>query len=107
MATTTGRKIERIRCHIRGTLRYHNRVLGARIIDISRLGMALELHEWIDARRGSKVFIQTGEFGTIEGIVCWYRAGKMGIQIHETSNTAAQIAAYFKNHHQRQMAVAG
>lgn len=105
--STRGRKIERIRCHIRGTLRFNNQVLSARIIDISRLGMALELHDWIEAKRGSKITIQTGEFGLIDGTVCWYRAGKMGIQITETSNTAAQVAAYFKNHHQRQVAVAG
>ena len=106
-SNTPGRRSERIRCHIRGTLRFLNKEFGARIIDISRLGMALELYEWIEARPGSTVHIKTGEFGTIEATVRWYRAGKMGIQIEETSNTAAQIETYFKNFHERQLTRAG
>ena len=97
-----GRKTPRIRCRLRGTLRFLYQVVDIRVIDISHRGMALELHGWVEARHGSSVEIKTTEFGRLEGVVRWYRAGKMGIQIDETSNTAAQIGAYFKNFHKMQ-----
>jgi len=94
-----GRRTARIRCNIRGTLRFLGQVYNVRVIDISHLGMAVEMTDWISARPGSIVHIQTSEFGAIEGTVRWYRSRKIGLQIEETSKTAAQIAAYFKNHH--------
>ena len=96
-----GRRAERIRCRIEGSFRFINQILEVRIVDISRFGMALKLSGWTEARPGSEVRITTQEFGLIQGRVRWYRAGMMGVQIDETSNTAAQIAAYFKFFHNR------
>lgn len=104
IASGSSRKIDRIFCHIRGSLRWNNQSSGMRVTDISKSGMALELRDWVGAAPGSKVTIQTSEFGTIEATVRWYRAGRMGVQIDQTSNTAAQIATYLKNYHTRAMA---
>jgi PilZ domain. len=94
-----GRRAERIRCSFRGTLTFAHQKVDIRVIDISRLGLALELFSWIEAKPGAKVVIKTQELGFVEGTVRWYRAGKMGLQVEESSNTAAQIAAYFKHFH--------
>lgn len=100
------RQDQRIRCRIKGTLTFLGLVLEMRIIDVSRTGMALDLHGWIEAKRGSKVTLKTTEFGFMEATVRWYRAGKMGIEFEHSSNTSAQVAAYFKNFHKAAAAVA-
>ncbi|WP_246318765.1 PilZ domain-containing protein [Peteryoungia desertarenae] len=93
------RQDQRIRCRIKGILTFLGRTLEIRIIDVSRSGMALELHGWIEAKRGSRVTLKSVEFGCMEATVRWYRAGKMGIEFEHSSNTAAQVSAYFKNFH--------
>ena len=94
-----GRKTDRIRCRIRGTIRFLHQRLDVIILDISRTGMAISLQGWIDARPGSTIEVETKEFGMMEATVRWYRAGKMGVKIEQTTNTVAQINAYFKNYH--------
>lgn len=94
-----GRKAKRTRCRLKGTLRFLYQTIDINILDISRSGMALQPLGWVEAKPGSTVYIKTTEFGLVQGVVRWYRAGKMGIQIDETTNTAAQIAAYFKFFH--------
>lgn len=94
-----GRRTQRIRCHIRGTMDFMGQKLDLRIIDISRTGMALKLEGWIDVKRGATVAIRCAELGHIEASVRWYRAGKMGVEFEKNSNTVAQITAYFRNFH--------
>lgn len=94
-----GRRAERIRCSFRGVLTYAHQKVDIRVIDISKLGLAIELFSWIEAKSGARVVLKTQELGVMEGTVRWYRAGKMGLQVEESSNTAAQIAAYFKHFH--------
>ncbi len=94
-----GRRTQRIRCRIRGTLQFMGQTLDIRILDISRTGMALQLEGWIEAKRGATVAIRCAELGHIEGSVRWYRAGKMGLEFEQSSNTVAQITAYFRNFH--------
>lgn len=94
-----GRKTKRIRCRIKGTLRFLHQTVEIQVIDISHSGMAIQPLGWLEARPGSTVHITTQEFGLVEAVVRWYRAGKMGVQLDETTNTAAQIAAYFKFFH--------
>ena len=94
-----GRKTDRVRCRIRGTIRFMLQKLDIIVLDISRTGMALQLQGWLDAKPGCVIEVETREFGMIQATVRWYRAGKMGIKIEETTNTVAQINAYFKNHH--------
>lgn len=101
MSGTTGdnRRAERIRCQFSGFVYFIDEVVEARIIDISRTGLCLSLKGWIGARPGSNIRIRTSELGLIEGTVRWYRAGKMGIKLDETTNTAAQVNSYFKHYH--------
>lgn len=94
-----GRRTQRIRCHIRGSLTFLGQTLDVRVIDISRTGMALKLEGWIEAKRGSIIHVRSQELGHIECTVRWYRAGKMGVEFEHTSNTVAQITAYFRNFH--------
>ena len=35
----------------------------------------------------------------VEGTVRWYRSSRMGVHLAETSNTAAQVASYFRHFH--------
>ncbi|UJW73474.1 PilZ domain-containing protein [Rhizobium sp. SL42] len=94
-----GRQTQRLRCRFKGTLDYLGHQIDIRVIDISRTGMALQLEGWIEAKRGSTVTVRTTELGLIEGTVRWYRAGKMGLEFEKTSNTLAQISAYFRHFH--------
>ncbi|MFN3636471.1 MAG: PilZ domain-containing protein [Rhizobium rhizophilum] len=94
-----GRRTQRMRCHIRGTLEFLGKRLDVRILDISRTGMALQLEGWIEAKRGATVIVRCAELGHIESTVRWYRAGKMGLEFEQTTNTVAQITAYFRNFH--------
>jgi len=94
-----GRRTQRIRCHIRGTLEFMGQRLDVRILDISRTGMAIKLEGWIEAKRGATIAVRCTELGHIEGTVRWYRAGKMGLEFEQTSNSVAQITAYFRNFH--------
>ncbi len=98
-ASQDGRQTQRIRCRFKGTLDYLSQQIDIRVIDISRTGMALQLEGWIEAKRGSTVAVRTTELGLIEGTVRWYRAGKMGLEFAQTSNTLAQISAYFRHFH--------
>jgi hypothetical protein len=102
-----GRQTQRIRCRFKGTLDYLSQQIDIRVIDISRTGMALQLEGWIEAKRGSTVTVKTTELGLIEGTVRWYRAGKMGLELEQTSNTVAQISAYFRHFHRDPGAISG
>lgn len=96
-----GRRSQRLRCHIRATLEYIGQKLDVRILDISKTGMALQLEGWVEARRGAMVAVRCAELGHIECTVRWYRAGKMGLEFEQTTNTVAQVTAYFRHfHHQ-------
>ena len=100
-----GRRAERIRCNIPGRLLYMNEATPIRVIDLSKSGLCLQMWDWVKATPGSSVDISTNEFGIMRATVRWYRAGKMGLQIEVSSNTAAQIASYFKYHHRAATAV--
>ncbi|MDH4413021.1 MAG: PilZ domain-containing protein [Rhizobium sp.] len=97
--STDGRRSQRIRCHIRGTLEFVGQKLTMRVLDISKSGMAIHLEGWIEAKRGATVSVYCAELGHMECTVRWYRAGKMGLEFERTTNTVAQITAYFRNFH--------
>ncbi len=63
-----GRRTQRIRCHIRGTLEFMGQKLDIRILDISRTGMALKLEGWIEAKRGATVAVRCAELRAYRGI---------------------------------------
>ena len=91
------RRAERLRCHFDSIVYCMDQVIEARVADISRTGMCIVLKGWIRAAPGTTVQIRCNELGLIEGSVRWYRAGRMGIHLAETSNTQAQVASYFRH----------
>lgn len=98
------RKNERLKCQFNGFLYFIDEVIEVRVADISQTGVCLSLKSWVSARPGSTVRIRTSELGMVEGTVRWYRSGKMGVHLTETSNTAAQVASYFRQFHKSAMA---
>lgn len=98
-STKDSRKAERLRCHFDSIVYFMDEVIEARVIDISRTGMCIILKGWLNAGPGATVRVRCNELGLIEGTVRWYRAGKMGIHLAETSNTQAQVASYFRHFH--------
>lgn len=93
------RKAQRSRCRIDSKVHYINQQIDARVVDVTRYGVALELHGRLHAGSGSKVQIQNDSFGLIEGTVRWCRNGRLGVQFRPSSNTLAQMSSYFRNFH--------
>jgi hypothetical protein len=97
------RKNERLKCQFNGFLYFINEVVEVRVADISRTGLCLTLKSWVSAAPGATVRLRTSELGMVEGTVRWYRSGRMGVHLAETSNTAAQVASYFRHFHKSAM----
>ncbi|MCM2397523.1 PilZ domain-containing protein [Rhizobium sp. S95] len=95
-----GRKTTRSRVRMKGRIRHLNQETDGRIYNISRTGIGIELLGQLHVARGSNVIIQTDDIGLIEGTVRWAYGGYLGIQINQSSNSLAQMSAYFRNYHQ-------
>ncbi|ACP22337.1 hypothetical ATP-binding protein (plasmid) [Sinorhizobium fredii NGR234] len=64
--------------------------------DLSEEGICFQLLFDIGARTGQEVTIRSAELGLLTGIVRWNRGDRIGIKLKLSSNTAAQIASYYK-----------
>ena len=64
--------------------------------DLSDEGICFQLFFDIGARIGHEVTIRSEELGLLTGIVRWNRGDRLGIKLKLSSNTAAQIASYYK-----------
>jgi hypothetical protein len=64
--------------------------------DLSEEGICFQLFFDIGAQTGQEVTIRSDELGFLTGIVRWSRGDRIGIKLKLSSNTAAQIASYFK-----------
>lgn len=64
--------------------------------DLSAEGICFQLYFDIGARIGQEVTIRSEELGVLTGIVRWSRGDRIGIKLNLSSNTAAQIASYYK-----------
>lgn len=93
------RKAERQTCRVFGKVRYFNKEVDARIIDMSVGGMAVEVRSPIHAASGSRVQILADDLGTLHGIIRWSYNGRLGIQFDPNSNARAQISSYFRFFH--------
>lgn len=93
------RSAARSRCRIDSKVKYFNQRADARVLNVSRTGIALELFGRLHAATGSKITIENDHIGLIEGTVRWCRSGRLGVQIKQTSNSLAQISSYFRNFH--------
>jgi len=94
------RKSARNRCRIDSKIRYFQQQADARVINISRTGLALELATKLTAAAGSQVTIENEDIGHLEGVVRWNYGGRIGIMFRPNSNSIAKVAAYFRNYHQ-------
>ncbi|AOG12410.1 MULTISPECIES: PilZ domain-containing protein [Rhizobium/Agrobacterium group] len=94
------RKSPRNRCRIDSKIRYFQQQADARVINISRTGLALELATKLTAAAGSQVTIENADIGHLEGVVRWNYGGRIGIMFRPNSNSIAKVAAYFRNYHQ-------
>lgn len=103
--TGDGRRAERIRCNFRSIVYYVDEVVDASVLDISKTGLCLNMRGWISAKPGATIRIRCNELGLIEGTIRWYRAGKIGIRLAESSNTQAQVASFFKHYYKPQAQV--
>lgn len=95
-----GRKAPRSRCRIDSKIRYFQQQADARVINISRNGLALEYAGRLPAGAGSQVVIENTDIGLLEGVVRWNYGGRIGIMFRPNSNSIAKVAAYFRNFHQ-------
>lgn len=95
----TARKAARMNCRVYGNIRYMNRQVDARILNLSATGAALEINAPIYAAAGSKVRIEAEDLGLLEGVVRWMHNGRVGIQFDANSNARAQIDSYFRFFH--------
>ena len=93
------RKSPRSPCRIESKVRYLNQQVDARVIDISRTGLALQLLGHLAAGTGSVVIIENEALGHVEAIVRWTRAGRVGVMFRQSTNVSAKVAAYFRHYH--------
>lgn len=66
------------------------------VVDLSDEGICFQLHSYIDVRAGDEVTIHSNDLGVLNGIVRWTRGNRIGIKLKPSSNTAAQIASYYR-----------
>lgn len=93
------RAAARSRCRIFGTVKYLNKQVDGRVVDLSSTGIALDLKGPLYAATGSKVRVECDDLGSLEGTVRWSHNGRVGIQFSPTSNATAQVASYFRFFH--------
>lgn len=95
----------RSRVRIYGTVRVMQQTSRARVVDLSPQGMALDVDRPLSVIPGQQVEVLTEELGPIDGIVCWYANGRLGLRYKMTSRAAAQVSSYFRFFHQAVMPV--
>jgi hypothetical protein len=93
------RKAERKNCRLFGKIRYLNKEVEARILNLSATGVGLEIRAPLDAGIGSRVRIVADDLGTLHGMVRWSYRGRLGIVFDPNSNSRAQVASYFRFFH--------
>ena len=98
--TADNRSVDRSRVRMDSNVRFMKQLANCRIINISRKGLALELYTAFHAATGSTIQVENDDIGLLEGIVCWNKGGRLGIQFRQNSKSVAQVTAYFRHFHQ-------
>ncbi|KEQ04083.1 MULTISPECIES: PilZ domain-containing protein [Pseudorhizobium] len=93
------RSAPRRKTRVAGTVKYFGQTAEGRVVDLSAVGLALDLAGPFHAANGSPVKIESEELGVLEGVVKWCHAGRLGIEFRPNSNAAAQVSAYFRFFH--------
>jgi hypothetical protein len=89
----------RSRVRLYGTVKAMQQSIRGRIVDLSQQGMAIDLERSLHVIPGQQVEVLTEELGPIEGVVCWYYNGRLGLRYKMTTRAAAQVASYFRFFH--------
>jgi c-di-GMP-binding flagellar brake protein YcgR len=79
------------------------RTTRATIVDVSQSGMCIHLNHHIPIAKGEEITIKTAEMGLLTGTVRWFRRPRLGAQLHMSSNTAAKMESFYKNHLKQRM----
>lgn len=93
------RRSQRSRARLMGKVHYLTRSVSGRIVNISPIGVALDLQMPIHAAAGSKVRVECEDIGALDGTIRWSHSGRIGIEFDPNSNSAAQITSYFRFFH--------
>ncbi|TCL67221.1 PilZ domain-containing protein [Rhizobium sp. BK251] len=94
------RKAERKSCRLFGKVKYLNKAVEARIVNLSLTGVALDIGGPLHAATGSRVRVEAEGLGSLEGTIRWLHSGRIGVQFDPNSNASAQVASYFRFFHQ-------
>jgi len=86
----------RARTNITGNVSCKTGSSNGIVRDLSEEGICFQLLFDIGAQTGQEVSIRSEELGFLTGILRWTRGDRIGIKLKLSSNTAAQIASYFK-----------
>ncbi len=93
------RAAPRTRTKITGTVTCNKLSSIGTVTDLSANGICFQLVLDINAKTGQHVTIESEELGYLTGMVQWYRGNRIGIKLKLSSNTAAQIASFYKFFH--------
>jgi hypothetical protein len=93
------RKAERKPCRVFGKVRYLNKEVDARILNLSTSGVAIEIRSPLHAASGSRVQLLADDLGILHGVIRWTHNGRLGIQFDTNSNARAQVSSYFRFFH--------
>jgi hypothetical protein len=93
------RAVNRSRVRIYGTVKVMQQSSPMRIVDLSPQGMALDIERPLTVIPGQIIEVMTEELGPIEGIVCWYVNGRLGLRYQMSSRASAQVTSYFRFFH--------
>lgn len=86
----------RTQTKITGNVIWKTKSSNGVVVDLSDEGICFQFHSDIGLRTGDEVTIQSDELGFLNGAVRWTNGNRIGIKLKLSSNTAAQIASYYR-----------
>jgi hypothetical protein len=92
------RRADRMRSSITVLIEYQGRQIEGRLFDISKTGVGVQMKQAFFAPEGSQVTVRSPEFGALPGIVRWRKDARIGVHFGPSSNTAAKVDSYLRDH---------
>jgi hypothetical protein len=86
----------RTQTKITGNVSFKTKSSNGVVVDLSEEGICFQFDSDIGVRTGYEVTIRSNELGFLNGVVRWARGDRIGIKLNPSSNTAAQIASYYR-----------
>lgn len=100
------RREERNQVRLMGSLRYMTQELSCRVVNLSAEGIGLQLTGKHAMTIGAPVTFTSPELGHLRGsVVRIGNDGVVGLKLRHTTNTLAQVSAYFRFFHQEYVPV--